>query len=138
MTGMGIALLFSLAAVIFFKREFFTIQVTGRSMMTTYQNCQRLLATRAYWLVGNIKRNDVVVVKSDNPGEYLIKRVNRLPGETVDWLNVPHDYKLVDGPYVVPNDSVYVLGDNLPESSDSREFGPIRLEQIMGKVVILK
>ena len=138
MTGVGIALLFSLAGAIFFKNEFFTIQVTGKSMETTYHNGQRLLATRAYWLVGNIKRNDVVVVKSETPGEYLIKRVNRLGGETVDWLNVPDDHKLEAGTYTVPQNSVYVLGDNLPESADSREFGPVPLNRIMGKVVILK
>ncbi|MBL8049517.1 MAG: signal peptidase I [Chthonomonas sp.] len=135
MRGFGVIMLFVLAAVIFIYRNFFTIQVKGRSMLTTFHEGERLLATRAYWLVGPIKRNDVIVIKGTTPGEFWIKRVNRLGGETVDFLNIPSNYDFENGQYTVPTGTLYVLGDNLVESEDSRTFGPVPLDRVVGKVV---
>lgn len=133
--GFGVAMLFVLALVIFIYRNFFTIQVKGRSMLTTYHEGERLLATKAYWLVGPIKRNDVIVIKGTTPGEFWIKRVNRLGGETVDFLNIPMGYDFETGQYTVPDGNLYVLGDNLVESEDSRSFGPVPLSRVVGKVI---
>lgn len=84
-----------------------------------------------------------------------IKRVIALPGEHLQIYNgkvyingeeLPEDYlqpqittSTDDSPYydlVVPENSVFVMGDNRPESTDSRRFGCIPLEKIESKVLI--
>lgn len=101
------------------------------------------------------ERGDIVVFEpptvSNKP---FIKRVIGLPGETVtiengfvyiDGVKLQEPY--IDGaitecnrsrcePVTVPEDSVYVLGDNRRNSSDSRIFGPVSVENIVGKAWI--
>ncbi len=135
-TGFGVVMLFVLAFAIFFQRNFSTVMVRGDSMHATLKNGQRLLATDAYWLVGEIQPNDIVVFQIPGKSEYYIKRVYKLGGEPVDWLNAPRAWKLSAGEYQVPQGMVYVLGDNRSESEDSRIFGPLSPDQILGKVVV--
>lgn len=135
-TGFGVLMVAVLAFAVFFKQEFFTVQVSGNSMYTQLKSGQRLLASRAYWLIGPIERNDIVVFKLKPDGEPIIKRVYRRGGEVVDWLNVPRNWPLEKGEYVVPKGTLYVLGDNRSESDDSRMFGPVEESKVIGKVVI--
>lgn len=134
-TGFGVTLILILLIALFFYFNFTTVVVSGTSMLPTFQDHQRLLASKAYWLVGAVQDNDVVVIKMDGSKDYIIKRVYKMAGETVDWKNVPEDYPLTRGEYKVPDDSIFVLGDNRPVSEDSRKFGPIKVEQILGKIV---
>ena len=134
-TGFGVFLLFVLAFVIFFFLSFETVEVKGQSMEPTFHTGQRLLITRLYWLVGPIKKNDVVVVHHPGTGEVIIKRVYAVAGDVVDFYNVPESWNLGKGEYKVPADSYYILGDNRPVSDDSRLFGPIKSSAILGKVV---
>ena len=138
-TGFGFVLLAIFALVVFFKTNFEYVIVSGNSMEPTFMDKDKILTSRAYWLVGPIKDGDVVVVKNPEEGDakgYLIKRVHRMGGEKVDFLNVPEDHRLADGEYVVPADSVYVIGDNRAVSEDSRKFGPVKKTDILGKYVI--
>lgn len=135
-TGFGVAMLGVLGFAIFFVRNFTTVVVSGPSMLPTLRSGDRVLASKAYWLVGGIRRKDIVVVKDDNSTGYIIKRVVFLPGETVDFYNAPKTWRLKDGPFVVPADSYYVLGDNREVSEDSRVFGPVDKNRIIGKVVV--
>ena len=126
---------------VFFLLNFTTVVVSGYSMFPTFKTGRRLLATKAYWLVGPLKHDDIVVVRELDPNTgsgYFIKRVYRLAGETVDMVNIPRTWKLAQGPYKVPSGSVYVLGDNREVSSDSREFGAVPLSRIIGKVVVVR
>lgn len=134
-TAGSLSLLTLLGFATFFQQNFRTIQVQGNSMVPTFSNGTHLLASSAYWLVGPIRKGDIVVVEDDNGGA-IIKRVYRIAGEKVDWLNVPEDYNMTDGDYVVPNQSLYVLGDNRDVSEDSRRFGPVPYDRIIGKVVL--
>lgn len=134
--GLGGVLILGLAFAVFFRQNFFTVQVTGNSMDPTFKNGQRLLATRAYWLVGEIRKGDVVVFKGQK--EPIIKRVVGLGGDSIDWLNVPNNWKLASGEYIVPPGTAYVLGDNRRESEDSRAFGPLPIKNALGKVVLLR
>ena len=127
--------LFLLALFFFFN--FTTVIVSGISMEPTYHSGQRLLACRAYWLVGPVKDNDVVVVKGSSSREYLIKRVYKTAGETVDWENAPSNWKIYMGEYKVPDGDIYVIGDNRPVSEDSRTFGPVSQDRIIGKIIRL-
>lgn len=135
-TGFSLALLMILGIAVFYFLNFKTVVVSGQSMEPTFFSGRRLLASSAYWLIGGLKRNDIVVIKSEDSHEYIIKRLYRLEGEKVDWLNVPDDWSLTRGEYVVPKGHVFVLGDNRAVSEDSRKFGAVRLERVIGKVVI--
>lgn len=137
-TGFTVFLLFVLAFVIFLARNFHTIKVKGDSMEPTFKSGDTVLVSRAYWLVGQIKKNDIVVVQPQPGGEFLIKRVYATGGETIDLYNAPDNWSLAQGEPVVPPGEFYVLGDNRPVSEDSRIWGPVRLEQIMGKVIIIR
>jgi signal peptidase I len=121
---------------VFLYFNFTTVAVSGESMSPTFKDGERLLACRAYWLIGPVQRKDVVVL--DDPqkdGGRIIKRVLALGGDTVDLKNVPMDWSIADGPYKVPKGYAYVIGDNYGASEDSRKFGPVPLTQIEAKVV---
>jgi len=135
-TGFGVAMLVVLAGAIFMFFNFRTVVVSGRSMFPTFKTGNKVVTCKAYWLVGPIKDGDVVVLTDPNPDGFIIKRVFKMAGEKVDWKYVPDSYQLANGPYVVPEGEVYVLGDNLPESEDSRRFGPRKISDVLGKVIV--
>ncbi|QDX93169.1 signal peptidase I [Brevibacillus laterosporus] len=88
-----------------------------------------------------------------------VKRVVGIPGDTVQSkedvlyingkpIDEPYlsEYKLKEkqdgnqftydfGPFTIPQESVFVLGDNRVNSADSREYGPIEIEKIKGKMI---
>ncbi len=135
-TGFGVFLLFVLVFVLVLWRNFRTVEVEGPSMEPTFHTGQRVLVSSAYWLVGAIKKGDIIVLKTPVKGDVIIKRVYALAGDKVDLLNVPDSWSLVNGDFIVPQNTVFVLGDNRPVSEDSRELGPIPLKAIIGKVVV--
>ncbi|MBS1723871.1 MAG: signal peptidase I [Armatimonadetes bacterium] len=135
MTGFGVFLLGVFGFVLFFYVNFKTVEVKGESMEPTFESGRRLLMSNAYWLVGPIRIDDIVVIKVED-GETFIKRVKGLPGDVIDFMNTPTSWKLGRGEYKVPQGTVYVLGDNRPVSQDSRDLGPIDRSDILGKVVI--
>lgn len=104
-------------------------------MVPTLRNGDRVVASSAYWLVGPIRQGDIVVIRGALRGEYMIKRVHRLAGQVVDWQNVPDSWLLTRGEYRVPSGCIYVLGDNSEISEDSRKYGPIPMDRVLGKVV---
>lgn len=138
-SGFTAFLLFVLAFVIFLRQNFTTVEVKGPSMEPTFSEKDHVLVSKAYWLVGDLRRGDIVVVRrEDGNGENIIKRINRLGGESVDFMNLPSNYTLAQGEFIVPEDEYYILGDNRPVSEDSREFGPISKSEIIGKVIIIR
>lgn len=123
--------IFGLLAL-FFALNFRIVVVNGPSMEPTYKNGDRLLMTTAYWLFGEIQKGDVVVVVRPS-GELLIKRVVALAGEEVPrkyWSPLVY---MMGGR--VPEGHIFVVGDNLDRSEDSRQIGAIPLSYVQGKIV---
>ena len=122
------------------------VRVNGNSMKTTLFDREILLLTKNN---RNIKRFDIIVLKFD--GERLVKRVVGLPGEHLKYVNnqlyvndnliedsfsnsitISFDIKEL-GYEVIPDNHYFVLGDNRSESKDSRFFGMVDIDDIVGK-----
>jgi len=124
-------------------------RVEGQSMEPNLHTDQRLVVEKMTYRFHGPHRHDIVVLKLPNQGdELLIKRVIGLPGETVEIRDgqviingEPLDEPFVDdgtqpgrnGQVTVPPLHVYVLGDNRNHSNDSRSFGPVPIENIVGR-----
>lgn len=138
-----------LLALVVFYVLWQTSVVEGDSMLPTLQASDRVLVTRDY---DSPSSGDIVLL--DLRGEAgrapLIKRVVAVPGDEVRvegdriFVNgsdaVP--YEILAGesavsvePFVLPEGSIYVAGDNRPVSLDSRFLGPVPLATVDGRVL---
>lgn len=118
-----------------------------------FQTGQFLIISRLNYLFGQPERGDIVVFHfPDNPQEDYIKRVIGLPGEQVRiyQAQVLINGVLLDEPYLsepcqpqrcsdnswqLGPDEYFFLGDNRNHSSDSRDFGPVPRQFIVGEVL---
>lgn len=118
------------------------IHVQGESMEPTFLNDSITIGVGAR----NIQRNDIVVVKHQSLG-YIIKRVVGIEGDHViilengtyvngELLDTRGSTIYVDT--VVPEDSVFLVGDNRSNSTDSRSFGAVDVSQVSSKLLTTK
>lgn len=125
-----------------------TTLVFGQSMEPNFHTNQRLLVEKVTYHLHTPNRGDVIVLKVRADAEdLLIKRVIALPGETVEVRegHVYIDNQLLDEPYLsqptrghygptlIPENHVFVLGDNRGASNDSRSFGSVDMDNIFGR-----
>lgn len=130
--------------------------VEGASMHPTFESADYLIIDQLSYRFDDPKRGDVIVFRYPNkPSVFYIKRIIGLPGETIVIERGNATITRTDGtvftleePYVVAEDATYnltstlgpdqyfVMGDNRPKSSDSRSWGPLPREDIMGKAFI--
>ena len=136
-------------------------RIPSASMENTLMIGDRVLVDRITWRFSDPTRGEIVVFHPPFDGPVLIKRIIGLPGDTVSLNNgaVYINGKRLDEPYVrrvngvaepsqpfdnglpwalqvpfkVPADSYFVMGDNRTDSGDSREFGPVRRGQFVGR-----
>lgn len=130
--------------------------VVSISMEPTFIEGDRLIVEKLSYRFGAPKRGDIIVFQfPDNPEIMLVKRVIGLPGETIEiqenklYINdvlLSETYtKELDstvggtelkenGSFIIPENEYVVLGDNREKSSDSRLWGTITREHIIGKV----
>jgi signal peptidase I len=125
-------------------------QVLGQSMEPTLHSSQRVVIEKVSYRLHGPRRGDIVVINSLDSSEMLIKRVIGLPGETIEvrdgrvfingeqleepWTVRPGGGQF--GPETVPPLHVFVLGDNRGASNDSRNFGPVPIDGIVGQAWI--
>lgn len=121
--------------------------VHGYSMEPNLHENQRIIVEKVSYRFDIPDRGDIVVVDVANSDVPLIKRVIGLPGETVGIVNgqVVVNEQLLNEPYLspfptynypmthVPDDHIFVMGDNRPVSRDSRSFGAVNLNAVHGR-----
>ncbi|MEO6708166.1 MAG: signal peptidase I [Planctomycetota bacterium] len=125
--------------------------VRGSSMAPGIHDGDRIVVDHFAYLLGPVKRGDVVVLKYPlDPSLDYIKRVIGLPGDEImiDQGQVWVNGKELTEPYVASADPLsrtfarvqpahyFVLGDNRPRSSDSREFGQVPMDYVRGRVEV--
>lgn len=126
-------------------------EIKGRSMEPTFHTGERVVVLKSFF---DIHRDDIIVFTStEDPTKDLIKRVIGLPGETiriagksvfingrrVDEEFAQHGYREEREPpreTRVPEAHYYVMGDNRPDSRDSRSFQAIPANVVKGKVIL--
>jgi len=123
------------------------IRVGGDSMLPTFQPGDKAIVSPREYKLGSPDRFDVVILKSVDGRQAEIKRIVGLPGEEVMVRNkqLVIDGEDVDQPvdgsdsgthlWVLQSDEFIVLGDNRRVSVDSRKYGPVRKDQILGPIV---
>lgn len=134
-----------------------TVHVLGSSMYPTLHDNDLLVASKISYKLHNPQRGDIIVFKPpDEASRDFIKRIIALPGERLRIVNsvVYINGQVLHEPYlpekwtynnnwpatgqeqIIPPDEYFVMGDNRNHSSDSRTFGPIALDAILGKAEV--
>lgn len=134
--------------------------VDGSSMFSTLETGDRVFVNKLSYRLHDPNRGDVVVLHqiSGASERDLIKRVIGLPGESVEVRNctVIIDGRILNEPYLdpevvtptdcggdytpegpVPEDHVFVMGDNRGGSQDSRVLGPISEDDLVGRAFVV-
>lgn len=151
-----IKMIIFVVAVVLIVNNFLLInaKVPSESMEKTIMTGDRFFGNRLAYLFDDPERFDIVVFKyPDDESQLFVKRVIGLPGETVEikdgkvYINgsqTPLDDSFTPetptgdyGPYVVPEGSYFMLGDNRNHSGDSRFWKQpyVEKEKIVGKAI---
>ena len=127
------------------------IRVDGASMEPTLQSGEFVIVNKLAYVIGQPKTGDVIVFHFPrDPEQEYIKRVIGLPGDqvviqegrvTVNGQLLEEEYIAASPVYEatldVPSDSLFVLGDNRNNSSDSHSWGPVPVEYVVGKAILI-
>lgn len=137
--------------------------VDGKSMEPTLYDGNLLIVNKITYELKDVDRFDVIVFHANAQEDY-VKRVIGLPGDEIEYKQdklyvngkyVPEDFldllkeesghkpytndftvKEKAGKEKIPEGKLFVMGDNRPDSLDSRSFGFISINQLVGKVDI--
>lgn len=133
--------------------------VEQRSMLPTLRDGDVILVSKQAYLLSNPTRGDIIVLKSPNGKQDLVKRILGTPGDCIriDGGKIfVNDIRIREGindinSLDIPNctsqrtfrgnklgdDEFFIIGDNRDLSKDSRAFGAIKGDDILGKVFIV-
>jgi len=130
------------------------VVVQGRSMMPTLKDGERYYLNRWRYLFVAPKRGDIVVIRDPGHADFAVKRIVAQP---FDWINLKNGYLYINGrrldeAYLAQDtrtdapdlkekwiqlgaDQYYVLGDNRANSEDSRFYGRVTRNNIVGHLI---
>lgn len=133
-------------------------KVSGNSMLPNFHNGDYIITNKLSLRFGPPERSQVIILQNPrNPNEDFIKRVIALPNEHIKvsegkvYINnqelqepyLPSGLKTQGGAFLgeneeitIPDNQYFVMGDNRGGSSDSREWGPIKLNLIIGEALV--
>jgi signal peptidase I len=148
---LGVALIAAIVIRQFLLQAFY---IPSGSMEHTLEIRDRVLVNKLSYRLHDVRRGDIVVFErppqDGDANKDLIKRVIGLPGETVEGrdgavvvngkrLNEPYLKGVASGPFPaqqVPPGHLWMMGDNRPNSRDSRVIGPIPESNVVGRAFI--
>ncbi len=133
-------------------------KVSGSSMFPNFKDGDYIITDKVTYKVSEPQRGDIVVFKNPkDQSQDFIKRIIGIPGDVVKVQNghiflngeelaepflssaviTNAGFFMQEGQEViVPDGHLLVIGDNRPNSSDSREWGFIKKQEIIGRVII--
>ncbi|HAG10944.1 MAG TPA: signal peptidase I [Desulfotomaculum sp.] len=127
--------------------------IPSQSMEPALLVGDRIIVSKIAYRLGEPQRGDIIVFKYPrDPRKDYIKRLIGFEGEQVTLKNnrlyingketpekyLPEDLSFYDfGPVTVPNGCYLMLGDNRPNSEDSRVWGALPKENVIGKAVLI-
>ena len=124
---LGTAAILLTAAILASNYAFTIFRVDGHSMEPTLHDSQLLPVCMLCLDFNDPLPGQIVIVRYDGADSVdFVKRVMGVPGQTVPYQG--QDYTLLPGQY-------FVVGDNRDHSTDSRAYGPVRRDQILGLVL---
>jgi len=127
---------------------FETYRVVGQSMEPTLVQDQRLIVSKLSYRLHEPQRGDIIVFRDPQDSDRnLIKRIIGLPGEVLEIRDglVYVNGQQIEGQYLkafsgqsepqtaIPDGCYFVMGDNRNNSSDSRSWGVLVADRIVGK-----
>ncbi len=148
--------LFAVAYLFLFQPH----QINGNSMYPTFRDKEMLITEKVSFYIRKPQRGEIIVFKYPKAPEYdYIKRVIGLPEETIQikngriiiYNNQNPEGFILEEPYLngsetvsgrflkenkkyeLPEDGYFLMGDNRKKSSDSRDWGVVREDEIVGK-----
>jgi len=127
------------------------VRVDGSSMEPTFHNSEFIIVNKLPYKIRSPQRGDVIVFHPPrDPKEEYIKRVIGIPGDKIEvaggrvYVNgqpIQETYiaaqPTYSGSWSVPENAVFVLGDSRNNSSDSHNWGPVLLNEVIGKAVLV-
>jgi signal peptidase I len=149
-----IALLIVIPVRMFIAQPFI---VSGPSMKETFHDSEYIIVDQVSYYLNSPERGDVIVFRyPKDPSTFFIKRIIGLPGDTIEiegsdvkitneihpdgfTLNEPYIKSM--SPRSTLNEKLgareyFVMGDNRDQSSDSRDWGVLQEERIIGRAFL--
>lgn len=129
--------------------------VSGSSMVPTFENGEYLIVDEITYRFEEPKRGDVIIFRyPKDPSKFFIKRIIGMPSETVVLKDgsviiqktgekpIALDQSYIknwsdeNATYVIPENKYFVMGDNRISSSDSRVWGPLDRDLVVGRAIL--
>jgi signal peptidase I len=127
------------------------VRVENISMKPTLDPGEFILVNKLAYRLGDVQHGDIIVFHfPQDPREDYIKRVIGLPGDDIlvqggvvyvnsrplseTYISAPPGYT---GEWKVPENSIFVLGDNRNQSSDSHSWGYVPTQNVVGRAMVI-